>query len=167
MPVRNLNFRDNGELLNAFKPKQENDTISFVCGCLGFIFLLLEYKCSSQRMKSRKKKTENRELTKGVTKSKLKRINMCLGWWQGKCSRVNTFCSEHNVILLIVTDLLFWLIYVVVCASLIIILLYFLLSGIWPKPTSSPSDLSDLQGKESLLSSSLPTCGQCSWFEGL
>lgn len=47
MPVRNLDFMDNGEPLNAFKPKQGNDTISFVCVCLGFIFLLLDYKCNS------------------------------------------------------------------------------------------------------------------------
>lgn len=60
--------------------------------------------------------------------------------WQGKWSKVNTFYSEHEpIILLLVTDLLFWLIYVIFHVLLIIILPYFLLSGIWPKPTSSPS----------------------------
>lgn len=77
--------------------------------------------------------------------------------WQGKWSNVSAFYSEHEpVILLLVTDLLFWLIYVIFHVPLIIILLYFLLSGIWPKPTSSPSEL----GRRSSLSSAWSMCEQ-------
>lgn len=67
------------------------------------------------------------------------------------------FCWEHeSVILLLVTDSLFWLMCVGFHVLMTIILLQFLFSGIWPKPTSSSSDL---QGRGTLLSSTWSTCG--------
>lgn len=54
MPVRNSDFKNNGEPLDAFKPKQVNDTIRSMrtcicvslCVCLCLISLFPDYKCS-------------------------------------------------------------------------------------------------------------------------
>lgn len=114
MPVRNLDFINNGEPLDAFKPKQVDDTIRSVCTCirvslcmcLCLISLFPDYKCSCQRTKSRKKETKNREPTRNVALEELIKIIA------GEVKKVNTFFFfwEHeSVILLLVEDLLFWL----------------------------------------------------------
>lgn len=57
--VRNLDFMGNGEPLDAFKPKQVNNTVNSVCVRVCF-FSFSDYKCSSWRMKGRKKEAANR-----------------------------------------------------------------------------------------------------------